>query len=308
MRIWSTELPTHVGQQVSLSGWLHRLRQLSSVTFLILRDGQGLSQIVIEDPIMREELSVLQPESIVSIAGEVVATPQAPHGVEMRASSLEVIAPAGAPPAFELHRPHVPAQLPRLLDHAAVGLRHPRRRALARLAAASVEGFRRTLREQKFVEIFTPKLVGAATESGANVFGVDYFGRPAYLAQSPQLYKQIMVGVFERVYEVGPVFRAEPHDTTRHINEYVSLDAEVGFIASHFTVMALLRDVVAGILEELARRCPAEVKLLGVALPSVPAEIPHIHFVEAQELIWRLHGEDIRGELDLSPQDERWLG
>jgi nondiscriminating aspartyl-tRNA synthetase len=308
MRVWSTELPTHVGQQVSLSGWLHRLRQLRSVTFLILRDGQGLSQIVIEDPVMRAELSVLQPESIVSIAGEVVATPQAPHGVEMRASSLEVIAPAGAPPPFELHRPHVPAQLPTLLDHAAVGLRHPRRRALARLAAASVEGFRRTLGEQKFVEIFTPKLVGAATESGANVFGVDYFGRPAYLAQSPQLYKQIMVGVFERVFEVGPVFRAEPHDTPRHLNEYVSLDMEMGFIRDHTDVMAMLEQVIVGMLD--AMRCgPGDaLELLGCELPQARPPFPWIDFEAAQQLIAERTGEDVIGEPDLAPAHERWLG
>src|SRR5258708_1358716 len=154
----------------------------------------------------------------------------------------------------------------------------------------------------------SPKIVAAATESGATVFRLDYFGRPAYLAQSPQLYKQILVGVYERVYEVGPVFRAEPHDTTRHLNEYVSLDAEMGFIRDHFDVMALLRDTIAGILAALAAGCPAELVLVGVALPPVPDAIPHIHFAEAQELILRLHGVDVRGEPDLSPQDERWLG
>ena len=154
----------------------------------------------------------------------------------------------------------------------------------------------------------TPKIVASATEGGANVFKIDYFGRPAYLAQSPQFYKQVMVGVFERVFEVGPVFRAEPHDTTRHINEYVSLDVEFGFIENHFTVMALLRDVISHMLTTLGENCAAELALTGVSLPSVPASIPHIHFSEAQELILKLHGVDNRHEPDLAPQDERWLG
>ena len=167
---------------------------------------------------------------------------------------------------------------------------------------------RQTLNARAFTEVQTPKIVASATESGANVFKLDYFGRPAFLAQSPQFYKQIMVGVFERVYEVAPVFRAEPHDTIRHINEYVSLDVEFGFVENHFTVMRLLREVMAGIFAHLSQQCAAELALLEAALPVVPAEIPHIHFAEAQELIFQRHGADVRGEPDLSPQDERWLG
>jgi len=189
-----------------------------------------------------------------------------------------------------------------------VANRHPQRRAIFRLAAGAMAGFRATLNTRGFTEIQTPKIVASATEGGSNVFKIDYFGRPAYLAQSPQFYKQIMVGVFERVFEVGPVFRAEPHDTTRHVNEYVSLDVEFGFIENHFTVMALVRDVIAGMLETLKTQYTTELALLEARMPSVPATIPHIHFVEAQELILQRHGVDVRGEPDLSPQDERWLG
>src|SRR5205807_224468 len=214
--------------------------------------------------------------------GEVVSTPQAPRGVELRVEQLEVVSEATEPPPFELHRPEIAAQLPTFLDHAAVGLRHPRHRASFRLAAASVAGFRQTLANEHFVEIFTPKLVATATEGGANVFAVDYFGRSAYLAQSPQFYKQTMVGVFERVFEIGPVFRAEPHDTPRHMNEYVSLDAEMGFIEDHTTVMRLLREAVAGMVAAMAeeRGC---LRVLDLELPNVPSEIPAIHFSEAQE-------------------------
>ena len=159
-----------------------------------------------------------------------------------------------------------------------------------------------------FTEIQTPKIVGTATESGANVFALDYFGRRAYLAQSPQLYKQIMVGVFERVYETGPVFRAEPHDTSRHLAEYVSLDAELGFIRDHRDVEAVLREVLAGMLAAIESRAAAAVELLDLHLPSVPAEIPRIHFHDAQLLLEAALGESIVGEPDLAPAHERWLG
>src|SRR5205807_9168676 len=165
-------------------------------------------------------------------------------------------------------------QLPTILDHAPVSLRHPRLRALHQLAALSMAGFRRTLVERDFTEIQTPKIVASATESGANVFRVDYFGRPAFLAQSPQLYKQIMVGVYERVFEVGPVFRAEPHDTPRHINEYVSLDMEMGFIEDHTTVMAVLRDVIEAMLAEMSGRLGAELSAAELELPAVPGTSP----------------------------------
>jgi nondiscriminating aspartyl-tRNA synthetase len=150
--------------------------------------------------------------------------------------------------------------------------------------------------------------VESATESGANVFGIDYFGRPAYLAQSPQFYKQAMVGVFERVYEVAPAFRAEPSDTARHLAQLTSLDAELGFITDHHDVMAVCRDAVAGMVASVSERARAGMRLLGAALPSVPAQIPHVHFAEAMELISRGTGEDVTGEPDLAPAHERWLG
>jgi nondiscriminating aspartyl-tRNA synthetase len=149
--------------------------------------------------------------------------------------------------------------------------------------------------------------VAAATEGGANVFPVDYFGKTAYLAQSPQFYKQVMVGVFERVFEVGPVFRAEPHDTPRHLNQYASLDAELGFIVDHTTVMAVIERVLAGMLGALEMEGEA-VTQLGCTLPQLPGQIPSIDFVEAQQLIHRATGEDVIGEPDLAPVHERWLG
>jgi len=247
-------------------------------------------------------------ESVISVEGLVVSTAQAPGGIELHQPHIQLITPVTELPPVPLNKPKLSANITTLLDNAVITDRHPVRRAIFRLATGTMVGFRSTLLARSFTEIQTPKIVADATESGASVFKLDYFGRPAYLAQSPQFYKQVMVGVFERVFEVGPVFRAEPHDTTRHINEYVSLDVEFGFIENHFTVMALLRDVMAGILHTLEEQYAEELQLLDVQLPTVAEEIPRIHFAEAQELILRLHGVDVRGEPDLSPQDERWLG
>jgi nondiscriminating aspartyl-tRNA synthetase len=309
-RTITTEVGAHVGERVRVMGWLHSLRQLGGVTFLVLRDGWGLIQAVTEEqaeiaPLLAAGLGV---ESVIAVEGRVVSEAQAPGGVELHELHVEVITPVTEPPPVPINKRRLSANITTLLDQAVVTNRHPARRALLRLGAGVVAGFRSILLARNFTEIQTPKIVASATESGANVFELGYFGRPAYLAQSPQFYKQVMVGVFERVFEVGPVFRAEPHDTTRHLNEYVSLDAEFGFIEDHFTVMALLRDVIASILTTLSEGYAAELELLRVQMPSVPERIPHIHFAEAQELIWQRHGVDVRGEPDLSPQDERWLG
>lgn len=307
-RIYSPELSHYAGKPVQLAGWLHRLRQLGNVSFLVLRDSQGLAQIVIEEPALREKIGKLYNETVISVQGTVVAVPQAPGGYEVHDPVIEVLGESQTPPPFDLFRPAIKAQLPTILDYAPLALRHPRQRAIFRLSSATLEGFRRTLRAKHFVEVQTPKIVASATESGANVFELDYFGRPAYLAQSPQFYKQMLVGVFERVFEVGPVFRAEPHDTPRHINEYVSLDVEMGFIQDHTTVMALLRSVLAGMLAGIEEYASNDLALLNLTLPTVPEIIPALHFTEAQELILRETGEDARHESDLAPAHERWLG
>jgi nondiscriminating aspartyl-tRNA synthetase len=312
-RIHTVEVGRHVGERVRVAGWLHSLRLMGGLCFLVIRDGWGTIQAVAESEAELGAISVLQDsgmgvESIVAVEGLVVSQAQAPGGVELHQLQIEMIVPVTEVPPVPLNKRKISASLSTLLDHAVVTYRHPARRAVLRLGAGVMAGFRSTLVARHFTEIQTPKIVAAATESGANVFKLDYFGRPAYLAQSPQFYKQDLVGVFERVFEVGPVFRAEPHDTTRHINEYVSLDAEFGFIEDHFTVMALLREVIAGILTTLNEQYHPELKLLQVKLPAVPEQIPRIHFAEAQELIFKRHATDIRGEPDLSPQDERWLG
>ena len=167
--------------------------------------------------------------------------------------------------------------------------------------------YREYLNEQGFVEIQTPKIVGSATESGANVFVLDYFGRPAYLAQSPQFYKQIMVGVFERVFEIGPVFRAEKHNTARHTNEYVSMDLEMGFVDDHTDVMKMLTGVLRHMFTRVTEGCAKEVALLKLKVPAIGESIPSIRMPDAQRIILERYKEDCRGEPDLAPQHEAWL-
>jgi nondiscriminating aspartyl-tRNA synthetase len=307
-RTLANQIHHSVGQRVRLQGWLHNLRKQGKVNFVILRDRSGLVQSV-ASPEEIGPIQGLQLESVIEIEGTVVAAPPAPGGYELQNISLSVISPVTDVAPFSFHQKEFNASLPFFLDHAAVGQRFPRQRAILKLAAAAVEGFRKTMRENGFTEIFTPKIVAGVTESGANVFQIDYFGQPAFLAQSPQFYKQIMVGVFERVFEVAPVFRAEKFDTARHLNQYLSLDAEMGFIEDHFSVMEMVSRVVRGMLQFIRETIPAEDQnLLQIEFPSVPDEIPWIDYPNAQELIFQREGIDARGEPDLAPEHERAIG
>ena len=201
-RVTTIEIREHIGQRVRVQGWLHALRRLGGVTFVVVRDGWGTVQAVSEDEAELAGLSEtgLGAETVLVLEGVVTAEAQAPGGVELRDLAVQVITPVSEPPPISLHKRQIKASLPTLLDHAVVANRHPARRAVFRLAAGAMAGFRATLGGRGFTEIQTPKIVASATESGSNVFKIDYFGRPAYLAQSPQFYKQIMVGVFERVF------------------------------------------------------------------------------------------------------------
>src|SRR5689334_16055508 len=261
-RILSCQLPAHVGQRVIIAGWIHRRRLLKSVAFLILRDRAGLALVVVSAPALRTAVEAMGEEYVVEVEGMVVTNETAPGGAEVTEPTVRVLSEA-EPPPFDLYRPTMTATLPTLLDHAQVSLRHRTRQAAFRLGAAAVRGFRATLDAAGFVEVHTPKIVASATASGATVFGLDYFGDRAFLAQSPQFYKQTLVGVFERVYEVGPVFRAEPHDTSRHLATYTSLDAELGFVRDHRDVMGVLTRVVR-----------AMTAAAGLGTVQLPDEIP----------------------------------
>jgi len=207
-RIQSNMVAEHAGERIWVAGWLHAVRRLGGLTFVVVRDGWGMVQAVTNDPAVVAQLATLGTESIIRVTGQVEATPKAPGGAELHTPEIAVLVPVTEPVPVTLNKREVHANLATQLDHAVVLNRHPARRAILRLGAGAMQGYRAILTERGFTEIQSPKLVASATESGANVFKLDYFGRPAFLAQSPQFYKQMMVGVFERVFEVGPVFRA----------------------------------------------------------------------------------------------------
>lgn len=300
-RTLAADLPAaSPGTPVTLRGWVHRRRPLATVTFLVLRDRTGLAQVVVRPA---DGQAVPPEETVVEVSGIATANEQAPGGIEVTSPTVTLLTDPAVTPPVELWRPTLDVALPTLLDHAAVAWRHPAQRARWEVAAASLRGFREVLDAQGFTEVHSPKIVASATESGANVFPVDYFGRPAFLAQSPQFFKQQLVGVFERVYEVGPVFRAEPHDTVRHLAEYVSLDVELGFVRDHRDVLGVLRGVLAGMVAAVHEHAGAAVAAQGLAVPVVPEEIPVIHFADALALVGAPADEP-----DLAPEHERVLG
>lgn len=305
-RVRTTAVRECIGTRVRVAGWLVTTRSLSKVGFLVLRDGWGTLQIVVSP----QQLEVLQqqragPGSVLVAEG---IAKQGPGGaVELGDANVEVLEAVSEPLPVPLGRGLETAKLPTQLDHAPTVLRDPSRRAVLRIGAAAVEGFRTTLRGQGFTEIHTPRLVATATESGANVFEVKYFEQTAYLAQSPQLYKQIMVGVFERVFEVGPVFRAEPHATVRHLAEYLSLDVEMGFIESHLEVAAMLGVVLRGMVEHLQATCAEALEQLAVVMPAIPEVLPRVEFAEARAMVAEA-GIGPAEAPDLAPAEEKWLG
>lgn len=289
---------TEPGRRVTIQGHVHRRRELASVSFLIVRDRTGLAQVVAPAG------TTLPPEeTVIAVSGVATPSRHAPGGIEVADPEITLLTDPAELSPVPVWRPTIGVGLSMMLDAAPVALRHELLRSRWELAAASLRGFRTTLDAAGFTEIQTPKIVASATESGANVFELDYFGRTAYLAQSPQFYKQQLVGVFERVYETGPVFRAEPHDTARHLSEYVSLDVEFGFIRDHRDVLALLRDVLTGMVAAVRTDASGAVGRLGVRLPVIPVEIPILHFADALTLV----GAPV-GEPDLAPHHERALG
>ncbi|HEX7040154.1 MAG TPA: aspartate--tRNA(Asn) ligase [Trueperaceae bacterium] len=302
-------LADRVGDVVRLQGWVLTRRDLGGVGFLLLRDRSGVVQCVVERAVSgRGGLHGLPlHESYVSLTGRVVAHAKAPGGVEVHASSLEVVSEAAAPPPVELAKEEWHANPDTLLAYRHVTVRSPRARAALKVQAVLVRAFRALLDERGFTEVFTPKLVSAGAEGGANLFEVDFYGQRAYLAQSPQLYKQIMVGVFERVYETAPVYRAEKSHTSRHLSEYLSLDVEFGPIDDEGDVMDLQEAVVKGMLRAAVDACPAELALFGAGPPDLSAPVPRVPLLEARELVRERYGHEPGGK-DLDPEAERLIG
>ena len=302
-RVLVSELAGKIGQKVVLQGWIYRIRELSSVTFLLVRDRTGIIQVAV-DPVLLQDVRV-STESVVEVEGIANAEPRARLGYEVVAERVRMISPVAGVP-FNINTEELQLPLETILDHRVFSLRHAKISPIFKIQAALVHGFQSFLNQEGFLQVFSPKLVASGTEGGTELFEVCYFDETAYLAQSPQFYKQMLVGAgYERVYEVGHVYRAEKHATSRHLNEYVSLDLEMGFIEDEHDVMELENRLLAYMFAYVEEHCPNELATLGVNLPAVNS-IPKIKLQDALELLGREYGKADQ-DADLDPEGERLL-
>lgn len=303
------ELAHHVNKSVQIAGWLHKKRLLGGLTFIVLRDRSGLAQIVIQDDKQLNKLKGLYTGTVLSVTGKVVSEPRAPGGIEIHDPEIEVMVPVKDEPPIEIDKPlsHKPTNLDTLFDNRVIGLRNTQEQAIFKVRAGVTRYIREFLIGNDFTEIQTPKLVAGAAEGGAEVFALDYFGKQATLAQSPQLYKQIMVGVFERVFEIGPAFRAEPSATTRHVSEVTMLDIEMGFIDSHDDVLTMIQDMTYDVLTKIYKRYEAELTSLRAPELKIKPTFPRYSVAEVHEMYSKETGQNTKDDKDLSPDEERWI-
>jgi len=310
-RALTSEAGAFAGRTARLQGWVHRIRRIGVVTFVLLRDRSGLIQLVVDaagPAAATAAVAGLNVEDVIEVTGIVNADARAKGGYEVLVETIVVLSAAAALP-FEVNLPQLKVGQDLALDHRVLSLRHPRSQAIFRLKAAIIKAFRDFSGAEGFIEVQTPKIVATATEGGANLFPVDYLGRRAYLAQSPQLYKQMLVlSGFERVYEVGPVYRAEPHNTSRHVNEFTSLDWEIGFIDSAAEVMALEETMLRQLVARLSTDHAADLAAIGVELAARLPErpIPRLTLGEAHALLQRRRAKELPPG-DLDPEGERLL-
>lgn len=309
MRILSRELAEHIGKTVEVKGWIHKKRLLGGLNFINLRDRSGLIQIVVENKDEVEKLRGLQIGTVLTVTGEVVKEERAPGGAELHDPKIEVVVPVTEEPPVEIDKPlsHKSEHLDTLFDNRAIGLRNLQETKIFLIRAELLRYVREFLYEREFVEINTPKLVAGAAEGGAEVFKTDYFGKEATLAQSPQLYKQMMVGVFERVFEIAPAFRAELSATTRHVSEVTMLDVEMGFIDGHDDVLNMLQDLVYGVMTRLYEEHAAELKSLNAPQLVLKPDFPRYTMAEIHQMYQKATGRDVSKEIDLTPDEERWI-
>ena len=308
------ELHAHIEETVTIKGWVDIARNQGKVAFFDFRDRSGKVQgVVFGKPEVLEIAQTLKQEWVVSVTGVVHKRPEkmvnekVQNGdIEIEITAIEVLAAAASLP-FDMSPEGYNLDLTTELDHRALTLRHPRLQAIFKVQAVIIDSFREFLKGQDFFEFQAPAITPATAEGGAEVFQVNYFDKKAYLTQSPQLYKQIVMTAFERVFSVNKVFRAEPSATTRHITEIVSLDAEMAFIDSWTDVRDMSEETVRYILNVLGEKCAAELALLGATLPVMLEKTPTMSLREAQEKIFTDTGRDVRGEKDLNPEDERTL-
>ncbi|MCK5065164.1 MAG: aspartate--tRNA(Asn) ligase [Candidatus Fermentibacteraceae bacterium] len=305
-------LESMAGEKVTLHGVIQRIRRLGWGAFIVLRRHDGLLQCVMGNEGNEDILERLDVEQSVEVKGTVKKAGIKdnsihPASVEIQVDTINIISSPESQPPVDTTKKILDLHIDTNLDLRPLSLRHPGERARLKIAESFAHGFRESLSGMGFTEIRTPKICSAGAEGGANIFKVDYFGRSAFLAQSPQFYKQMGVGVFERVFEVGPVFRAEPHQTSRHINEYTSLDLEMGFIAGFEDVMSLETKVLRHCLETVMKNASYELEMLGAKMPEIGEYIPSITLEEAHRITSELGGRDCTGEPDLDPAEEKIL-
>lgn len=288
-RLLIKEISNHEGEKITIKGRIFNIRNLGSISFLIIRDYSGVVQVVASKD------TEVNSGDIVLVEGIVKKDERAKGGYEMKAEKIEIITKNKETLPFDLEKDDINLNLNTLLDYRVLSLRHPKVQSIFRLYDLLLKSYDEAMREEGFVEIKTPKILGSASEGGANFFQVDYFDKKAVLAQSPQFYKQIMVGVFDRVFEIGPVFRAEPHFTTRHVNEYISLDAEMGYIDNFYDVAKTLNRVIKKMFFQMG-------------IEDVPEGIPYIKLSEMRKIIKEKYNYDIPEETDIDPRGEELAG
>ena len=300
-------LKAEEGTTIILEGAVHSIRDMGEIAFVILRKREGLIQTVWEEGKTEMELSEIREGDYIHVTGQIKDEERAPHGKEVRLSTIRHLSHVSCPLPLPIDKWKLNTSLEAKLDRRSLSLRNIRERARFRIQEGIVRGFRDFLYEQGFTEIHTPKIGAKSAEGGANMFRLSYFHRPAVLQQSPQLYKQMMVGVFDRVFETGPVFRAEKHNTRRHLNEYTSLDFEMGYIHSFLDICAMETGFLQYTMNLLEKEYSKELKLLNITLPDVE-KIPHVRFDEAKRLVSEKYNRKIRNPFDLEPEEEELIG
>ena len=297
----------YVGKTVKMNGAVHNIRDMGEFAFIILRKAEGLVQCVYEEGKTEFDLKDLKEESAVEVTGVIAPEERAPQGFELRLTGIRVLSEPAETMPIAINKWKMNTSLETRLSLRPVSLRNVRERAKFKIQEGIVRGFREFLSSQGFTEVHTPKIVSRGAEGGANVFKLNYFNKKAELGQSPQFYKQMMVGVFDRVFEVAPVFRAEKHNTTRHLNEYIGLDFEMGYIDSFEDVMAMETGFLKYTMELLKSEYKKELDMLGIDLPSI-SQIPHVRFAEAKQLVSEKYNRKIRNPFDLEPEEEVLIG
>lgn len=301
-RILINQIKENEGKKILIKGRVLNMRNLSNVIFLIVQDYTGTIQTVFE------KTGEVKTGDAVAIEGIVKKEPRSKYGFEISGESVEVVSNITEDLPFDLSKKELDLNLPTLLDNRTLSLRHPKVQAIFKLYDILLKGYEIVMREEGFTEIKTPKLLGAATEGGANFFKVKYFDKEATLAQSPQFYKQIMVGVFERVFEIGSTFRAEPHFTTRHVNEYISLDAEMGFIKDFYEVAETLNRALRKIFIMIGEEGKQYLDLYNVKISEVPEKIPQIKLADVRKIVKEKYNYEIPDTTDIDPEGERLAG